>query len=549
LSKPDYVESVRRHLADQPGPYAHQSKPIDLLAVAAAPAWSKLAIAQARSGDIKSALISAARIAFSDKDRAAAYEEIARAYARALDLEAVERTVTKYIPERRAAERVYQAVAIELARARHVQGALRFAKKVADPESALAAIAIAQVADGDLSGAALSVKRAPNLYTLERIVEYLSNSGRYDEALRFAAYAGKDHVILLPPIVHARVSAGDSNGARNMVKSIATSEEYTYLYWVIAVAHANLGDREATNAAVTAATSLDGVNEFFIAEIIASRARQGDVDGALREANQLTDAWARSDAHKAICDVLLRAKLFDSALKVARQSEGEYRRQILEMIAIEQAKQGDVAGAQRTIAEGVLGDDAQTALAEAMIVARDFDGARKAIEAVSKGYRAADLAKLLAVELSMAGDIKAGFDAALSIESMETAVEAVREIAKALVLTGRRDYLISLINEFAKADRLPHFLAAVVEAQAQVGDIDGAARTAKLIEGQALAQLWAAYIEKSLSLREHLDLASYIRGLASERDLSIVVDYYRYLIVNMHSAMQRVVTGRALIDE
>jgi hypothetical protein len=149
----------------------------------------------------------------------------------------------------------------------------------------------------------------------------------------------------------------------------------------------------------------------------------------------------------------------------------------------------------------------------------------------------------------MGGDIKAGFDAALSIESMETAVEAVREIAKALVLTGRRDYLISLINEFAKADRLPHFLAAVVEAQAQVGDIDGAARTAKLIEGQALAQLWAAYIEKSLSLREHLDLASYIRGLASERDLSIVVDYYRYLIVNMHSAMQRVVTGRALIDE
>ena len=436
LSILSQVREAADKIADQ-SPY---TKPTLLQAVAEA---------QAATGDVKAASQTVAGIQRGDGDwqRAHALGTIAVARAVSGDYAGAQQTANS-IPDDQYYRGFYRVQALTAVAATEAKAG----KRGEAQETFRQAVDLASklsTAKGDYG--------TPRGSTLKSLAKSEAEAGYTDDAIQTAKLlSDREEADTLVEVGRARARAGDEVGARRATELLAEGDDIANVLLAIARAKIEMGDGKGGLAVLNQARQKGGE----IDEIAQAFAEAGDVRSAL----EVAQGGAKGEPFAAIVKVLYSKGGDLSKLKEVLRVANSLIKPIdssmspkdisLEDIAKAQAEAGDATGAHQTADH--IEDDYWKGIA---------------LSAIAK----AEVAK---------GDTIAAIETASHIKDENEKYEAFEPISRALVKEHDIQGARKLAAAFGPEPYTLHarILAAIAETQAQMGDMDGAHKTASEIQ-------------------------------------------------------------------
>jgi hypothetical protein len=225
-------------------------------------------------------------------------------------------------------------------------------------------------------------------------------------------------------------------------------------------------------------------------------AQAGQAEQALELARQIEDARRRSEAFRAVALALAQAGQFEQALEAARQIEGSDSRSeaFCEVVkALAQAGQAEQAlEVARQIEHARRRSEAFRAVALALAQAGQAKQALEVAGQIEDAWGRSEAFCAVALALAQAGQAKQALEAARQIKDSDSRWWAVYEVVKALAQAGQAEQALEVARQIKDSDRRWWAFCEVVEALARSGQAKQALEVARQIKDSD-SRWWAVY--------------------------------------------------------
>jgi len=307
----------------------------------------------------------------------------------------------------------------------------------------------------------------PRSEVLEEIVTEMAKVGRFEEALKIVERWGiLDHLRALSEIAKAMAKAGRGEEARKVFEEALKSAGRIEDAWE---------------------------RSRMLGEIAKAMAKAGRFEEALKLAGRIEDAWRRSEALEEIAKAMVEEGKFEEVMKLAEEIEDEEGCSCtLREIAKAMAEAGKFEEAVKT-AERIKNtwdrSEALREIAKAMAKAGSVEEAVKVFEEAVKIAEGIEDARERSETLRERIDEEESIKEVLRIEETKKRSEALIEIAKAMVKTGRVEEAMKVFEEAVKLangikyarERL-EALIEIAKVMAKMGMVEESVRVAEWIE-------------------------------------------------------------------
>lgn len=297
----------------------------------------------------------------------------------------------------------------------------------------------------------------------------------------------------IPLFAHTQALAGDYSHAvattERIVSEVARAQA---LSWIASV---YFQDKQFEKGKATFATALALANTIkapedrrnTLAQILSLQVDAGDSESVLVSLDTLAglEDRAKSGIYQKIVEEETSKGDMAKAKQVAHRRNGPLRVQLLAIIALAQARRGDTAGAQETLAEVRTDPNAREVngdIIEALTVLHEFAGAiRTTLQIPDSGTRDLNFYNIAYAQLQT-GDCIGAMVTARKIEGRKTFVGIASSICMKQVAQGDLVEVRRTLAEIPDGEDRSSVLRAIVVAQAQGGDIVGAKKATRSLE-------------------------------------------------------------------